>query len=153
MERASRTMMFFSRKKPSYAANLHSEGSKSGSETSGKSARLSLRARDTSCSSEPELSKSTSGAMERSAWDLARMDLELLLNLVRSETRPTSEASSRHPSRVANPFSDASERCKHQASADSNHCGADIKFPECFSVPCARLTMASLIPNETPART
>ena len=38
------------------------------------------------------------------------MDLELLLNLVRSETRPTSETSSRHPSRTANakPFSKGS---------------------------------------------
>ena len=40
--------------------------------------------------------------MERSARDLARMDLELLWNLVRSETRPTSGASSRHSSRTAN---------------------------------------------------
>ena len=46
------------------------------------------------------------------ARDLARMDLELLLNLLLSETRPTSEASSRHPSRTANAktFSDASEQ-------------------------------------------
>ena len=36
-----------------------------------------------------------------SACDRARI-LELLLNLVRSETRSTSEASSRHPSRTAN---------------------------------------------------
>ena len=45
--------------------------------------------------------------MERSARDLAWMELELLLNLVRFETRPTSEASSRHPTRTANayPFS------------------------------------------------
>ena len=74
------------------------------------SPRDSLRASDITSSSELEHSKPASGAMERSARDLARMDLELLLNLVRSETRPTSEASSRHPSRTANakPFSDAS---------------------------------------------
>ena len=42
------------------------------------------------CSSiEPNMR--TSGAMGRSARDLARIDLELLLNLVRSETRPRSK--------------------------------------------------------------
>ena len=40
---------------------------------------LSLWARDTSSSSELEHSKWTSGGMERSASDLARMDLEQLL--------------------------------------------------------------------------
>ena len=59
------------------------------------------RARDPSFSSELDHSEPTSGAMERSARDQARMDLELLLNLGRSETRPTSEASSRPPSRPA----------------------------------------------------
>ena len=51
--------------------------------------------------SELEHSETASGAMERSARDLEPMDLELLRNLVRSETRPTSEASSRHPSQTA----------------------------------------------------
>ena len=94
--------MFSSRQKPPNATNFHPEGSKSCSDTSGKSARLSLRVRDTSFSSELEHSESTSGATERSARDRAWMDLELLLNLVRSETRPASEASSRHPPRSAN---------------------------------------------------
>ena len=105
-----RTMMFSSRTKPPYAANFHSEGCRSCNDTSGKSARLSLRASNIASSSELDHSQPAPGAMERSARDPARMDLELLLNLVRSEIRPTSEASSRHPSRIANakPFSDAS---------------------------------------------
>ena len=45
MERASRIMMFSSRKKPPYAANFHSDGSRRCKDTSGKSARLSFRAR------------------------------------------------------------------------------------------------------------
>ena len=80
------------------------------SDTSGKSVRHSLRASDSS--SEPELSESTPGANQRSARDPARVDLELVLNLVLSETWPISEASSRHPPRTANAnaFSDASEQ-------------------------------------------
>ena len=70
-------------KETTCAASLHSEGSRSCNDTSGKSARLSLRASNTSSSSELEHSKPTSGTMERSARDLARIDLELLLNLVR----------------------------------------------------------------------
>ena len=77
-ERASRTIVFSYRKKPPYAANFHSEGSRSCNDTAGKSARLSLRGSDTSSSS----SKPTHVAMERNARDLARMGLELLLNLV-----------------------------------------------------------------------
>ena len=108
MERASRTLLISSRKKPQDAANFRSEGPTGCNGTSGKSARLSLRASDVTSSSAQEHSKPASGAMERTARDLARMDPELLLNLVRSETRPTSEASSRHPSRTANakPFFD-----------------------------------------------
>ena len=102
--------MFSSRKKPPFAANLHSDGSRSCSDTSGKSVRHFLQTSDSSFSSDVEHSKKASGAVDLSARDLARTDLELLLNLVRSETRPTSEASSRHPSRTAKakPFSDAS---------------------------------------------
>ena len=105
-----RTMMFSSRTKPPYAANFHSEGCRSCSDTSGKSARLSLRASNIASWSELDHSQPAPGAMERSERDPARMDLELLLNLVRSEIRPTSEASSRHPSRTADAktFSDAS---------------------------------------------
>ena len=126
MERASRTTMFSSRKKLPYAANLHSKGSRSCDDTSGKSARLSLQASDTSSSSEHEHSRTTSGAVERSARDLARTVLELLLNLVRSEPRPTS-ANSRHPSRTANanPFSDASVEMQTSSRENSNHCGED----------------------------
>ena len=104
--------MFSSRKKPPYAANFHSEGSRSCNGSSRKSGRLFLRASDITSSSELEHSKLASGAMERSARDLARMDLKLLLNPVHSETRPHSEATSRHLSRTANakPFSDASVR-------------------------------------------
>ena len=109
MERASRIMMFSSRKKPPYAANFHSEGSRCCSVSSGKSERLSLRASDTSSSPELEPPKAASGAIERSARDLASMGLELLRSRVCSETRPTSEANSRHPSRTAKAkrFSDA----------------------------------------------
>ena len=53
-------------------------------------ARLSRQA--TSSSSELENSETAFGATVLSARDLARTDLELRLNLVRSETRPTSEA-------------------------------------------------------------
>ena len=66
--------------------------SKSCSDTSGKSARL-LQESDITSSSEPELSESTPGAIQRSARDLTRIDLELLLNLVLSKTRPTTDAS------------------------------------------------------------
>ena len=44
--------------------------------------------------------QSTTNAMKRRARDQAWMDLELFLNLVRSETWPTSGTSSRHPSRT-----------------------------------------------------
>ena len=57
MERASRTRMFSSRKKPPYAANFPSEGSRSCNDTSGKSTRLFLRVSDTTSSSELEHSK------------------------------------------------------------------------------------------------
>ena len=62
---------------------------------------LSLSTSDTPSSSELEHSTSTFGVTEQSVRDLAQMDLELLLNLVRSEPRPTSEASPfpMHPSR------------------------------------------------------
>ena len=99
-------VMFSSRKKPLYAANFHSKGSRSCNDTS-----RAVRATLPSCMREQEFSKSTSGAMERRARAWARIRLlEFILNLVRSETRPTSEASPRHPSRTANanPFSDAS---------------------------------------------
>ena len=115
-----------------FLAEQHSEGSTSCKDTPGKSARLSLRACDTSVSSELEHSRATSGAMERSAHDWARMDMERLLNLVRSQTRPTSEESSRR--------------------ADSNHCGGEIESSRMFSVPCARLAMAHLKPKRTPSR-
>ena len=74
------------------------------------SPRDSLSGQATSHPRPKKNSISTSDEMERSARDLTRTDLELLLNLVRSETRPCSEASSRHPSRTANAktFSDAS---------------------------------------------
>ena len=108
--RSSRTIMFSSREKPPYAVYVQSEGSRSCTDTSGKSERLFLRTSDITSPSEPELSKLASGTTERRARDLTRMDLELLLNLVRSETRPTSDASSRHSARTSNakPFSDAS---------------------------------------------
>ena len=76
MQRASRTLMFSSRKKPPYAANFRSEGSRSCNDTSGKSALLSLRASDPNLNT-PE---------RHLVRDFARMDLKLLLNLVRSET-------------------------------------------------------------------
>ena len=147
MERASRTRMFSSRKKPTYAAKVHAEGPRSCNDTCRTSARLSLWVSAITSSSELEHSKRDSNTMERRARDLARMDLELLLNLVRSETRPTSATSSRHPSRTANAktFSDAPVRCRRQASVDSNHCG------EYF--PYAQLTMALWKPNTTPERT
>ena len=143
------TCALHARKKPPHAANVHVEGSRSCNDTSGKSARLSLRANDTSSSSELEHAKTTSGALERSARDRARMDLELLLNLVRSETRPTSEASSRHPSGTANakPF-----LARVRTDAGSNHCGGDMELFRTLSVPCAQLTMVPLQRNRTPAR-
>ena len=85
-------IMFSTQKKTLYATNLHSKGYRSCSDTSKKFAHFSLCEGDTSSSCEPEISKSTSGAKERSACDRAWKDLELLLNLVRSETRPSSAA-------------------------------------------------------------
>ena len=48
MPRASRILMFSSRTKPPFSVNFLSEGSRSRSDTSEKSARRSLRASDTS---------------------------------------------------------------------------------------------------------
>ena len=102
IERAERTPMFSSRKKPLYAVNFHSEGSRSCTDTSDKSTRLSLRASDVTSSSELEHSKRASGAMERSARDLTRMDKKPLLNLAALRL----------------------DRCsRRQASEDSNHNG------------------------------
>ena len=85
-----------------------------------------------------------------------RRTKELLLNLVRSETRPTSDAGSRHPSRTANakPFF----RCIRtdadvDASEDSNHFGEDIRFHQMLFAPYAQLTTAFRKPNTTPAQT
>ena len=65
--------------------------------------------------------------MERSARDLARMDLELILYLVRSKTRPTSNAS--FTNRECEPlFPMHPYRCRRRASEDSNHYGED-KIP------------------------
>ena len=94
-------------------------------DTTGKSARLSPRAGDTSPSSELE-----PGAIERSARDVARVDLEFLCNLVRFETRPT------HPSRHRE--CEALFRCirtdaDSQASEYSNHCGDDMRFHQTLS--------------------
>ena len=98
--------MFSSRQKPPYVAYLHSDGIQQLQRHFQKSERLPSG----TSSSELEHSKLTSSAMERSARDVVPMDLELLQNLVRSETRSTPEGRSRHPPRTANakPFSDAS---------------------------------------------
>ena len=95
-------------------------------------------------SSETELSKSTSGAMKRSARDRARIDLELLLNIVSSETRPTS----RHPSRTAN-----ANPLFRRTRTDANIKPAQTPIPRMLSAPCARLSMAPLKPKRTTAQT
>ena len=92
--------------------------------------RLSRQATDTSSSSELEHFETASGATVLGARDLARTDLDLLLNLVRSESPPTSEASSRH-----HPFPTRQSRCRHQANASSNHHGEDTKYLRIRCVP------------------
>ena len=126
-------------------------------DTSGKSARLSLRASDITSSSELEHSKTASGLMERRARDLARMDLELPLNLVRAETRPTSNASSRHPSRTANanamPFSDASVQMQTSSQRKLQSLRRRHKIPPHALCSMRTVDHGSPETKTTPART
>ena len=125
--------MFSSREQPPYAANFHSE-------------RPRL-CNDTSSSSELENSPTVSGAMERSARDLAPMDLELLRNLILGhDPLPKSAHDILHEPRMRRPFPIHPYRYE-----DSNHFGEDGDFLQMLSVPCAQLTVVPLQPSTTPA--
>ena len=105
--------MFCSRKKPPYAASL--------CDTPLGSATPHSRPN-------PNFPNLHLARYSEDAPDLARIDQELLLNLVLSETRPPRQAHDiPHGPRTRTHFPTRPNRCRQQASADSNHCGGDIE--------------------------
>ena len=87
-------MMFSSRKKPPIAANFHPEGPTSCRDTSGSQRDSPFEQATPHLHPNLNSLNTASAAIERSARDRAPLDLELLWNLVHSEARHTSEASS-----------------------------------------------------------
>ena len=137
-------MTFSSRKRPLYAANLHSEvpnwNDTSGSQRDSPFEQTTnhLHTNSNPFAQRPSRSRENAAraAPERCTF---RDTLHLRSTLTTAFTNGERKTLYR-----CIPY-----RCRHQAVEDSNSCGKDAEFSQKLSVPNAQLTMALMKPSRT----
>ena len=130
------------------------EGSRSCNDDSGKSARLSLRASDTSSSSELEHPKEHPARRSEAhvTWHRWIWNCSRILSVPRHAPPQKQAHEILHEPQTENPFPMHPYRCRHQAIEDSNYRGEDREFSQMLFVPNAQLTMTILKRSRTPAQ-